>query len=109
MIALKKATGRNPDWQVDRFWQLVYHEQSDLTSFDNVYFDHTNTLQEIYITDDDVYLALAELDPKKAMGIDEIGSKILKNCALTLNTPVPILNLMIEHLLQTKCRPISLL
>ena len=68
------------------FFESVYHKQSHLTSSssDNVHFDTPNTLSEINITYHDVYLALTELDPNKAMGVDAIGPKVLKYCALAL-------------------------
>ena len=60
------------------FFESVYHKQSDLTSFDNIHFDTTNTLLEINITYNGVYLALVNLDPNKNMGIDVTSPKILK-------------------------------
>ena len=64
----------------NRFFESVYHKQSDLTSSDNVHFDTTNTLSEIIYHD--VYLALAELDPHKAMGVDAIGPVVLEYTGL---------------------------
>ena len=46
------------------------------------------TLSDIVISESDVYSALNSLDPSKAMGIDDIGPKILKHCALALYQPV---------------------
>ena len=43
------------------------------------------TLSDI---ESDVYFALNSLDPSKVMGIDDIGPKILKHCALALYQPV---------------------
>ena len=83
------------------------------------------------ITYHDVYLALAELDPNKALGVYAIGPKVLKYCALALYIPIHhlftlclsltsipyewkyialclFLNLVTEHLFQNY-RPISLL
>ena len=61
----------------NRFFESVYRKQSDLTSFDNVQFDTTNTLSEINITYHDVYSALVDLDPNKAMGsgVSRIGDR----------------------------------
>ena len=80
------------------FFESVYHKQSDLTSFDNVHIDTTNTLSEINITYHDVYSALVDLDPNKAMGIDAIGPKILKYCVLALYIPIHhLFNLCLSH------------
>ena len=42
------------------------------------------TLESINITDLEVYTALSKLDPTKACGIDGIGPKLLRSCALAL-------------------------
>ena len=49
----------------------------------------TSTLPDVYIgiSELDVYEALSTLDTSKAMGIDGIGPKILKRCALALYKP----------------------
>ena len=44
-------------------------------------------LQSINVSEADVYNALASLDPNKALGIDGIGPKILKNCSKSLFQP----------------------
>ena len=44
-------------------------------------------LSDISISECDVYTALASLDPQKSMGIDGIGPKVLKWCALALHKP----------------------
>ena len=48
------------------------------TSFSAV---HTNTLDNIFISSQEVYEALASLDPNKAQGIDYLSPKIWKTCA----------------------------
>ena len=45
-------------------------------------------LQKFTIAESDVYDALTSLNPTKAMGIDGIGPKILKSCALALYQPI---------------------
>ena len=40
------------------------------------------------ISESDVYNALSSLSPTKAMGIDAIGPKLLKHCALALYKPI---------------------
>ena len=46
------------------------------------------SLQSINISEADVYDALTSLDPNKALGIDGIGPKILKNCSESLFQPL---------------------
>ena len=43
---------------------------------------------DISISEYDVYDALVSLDPQKSMGIDGIGPKLLKHCALALHRPL---------------------
>ena len=45
-------------------------------------------ISDIGISESDVFEALSSLDPNKAMGIDGIGPKILKHCALALFKPL---------------------
>ena len=45
-------------------------------------------INEITISESDVYEALATLDPNKAMGIDGIGPNVLKFCATSLCGPI---------------------
>ena len=47
-----------------------------------------STLSDITITESDVYEGLISLNPVKAMGIDGIGPKILKHCALAPFKPI---------------------
>ena len=46
------------------------------------------TISDITISESDVYEALHSLNPAKAMGIDGIGPKVLKHCALSLYQPI---------------------
>ena len=46
------------------------------------------SISSILITTFDMYTALATLDPTKAMGIDGIGPRVLKFCALLLSQPL---------------------
>ena len=46
------------------------------------------SLSNIVFSESDVFTALTSLDPSKAMGIDCLGPKILKKCALALYQPV---------------------
>ena len=47
-----------------------------------------DSLQLIDISETEVYNALISLDPNKALGIDGIGPKILKNCSESLFQPL---------------------
>ena len=47
-----------------------------------------DSLQSIDISETEVYNALISLDPSKALGIDGIGPKILKNCSESLFQPL---------------------
>ena len=47
-----------------------------------------SSLGSIAITILDVFYALSSLDPSKALGINCIGPKVLKNCAIPFCTPV---------------------
>ena len=55
-----------------------------------------NYLAEISITIDEVYNALINLDPSKAIGYDGIGPRILKTCADCLSKP--LLHLFVKSL-----------
>ena len=47
-----------------------------------------STICDITISECDVYDALTSMNPTKAVGIDGIGPKVLKSCALALNQPI---------------------
>ena len=49
---------------------------------------HTNSIHSIYIEEDEVYSTLLSLDTNKATGIDGVGPKILKHCAMSLFQPL---------------------
>ena len=51
-------------------------------------------ISDITISEEAVYKALASLNPTKAMGIDNIGPKVLKICAASLTIPLHHLFLM---------------
>ena len=48
----------------------------------------TSALNNIFITESEVYNALISLDPNKSKGPDGIGPKILKHCALAVYQPI---------------------
>ena len=51
-------------------------------------FSDSSTLSDIGISELDVYESLSSLDITKAMGIDGIGPRVLKHCALALYKPI---------------------
>lgn len=55
---------------------------------------------ELSITEEDVFDALSSLDPSKAMGMDNIGPKVLCTCNLSAALP-PVSN-MPPHAYYTK-------
>ena len=48
----------------------------------------TSVLNNIFITESEVYNTLISLDPNKSKGPDGIGPKILKHCALAIYQPI---------------------
>ena len=48
----------------------------------------STVLNNILVSEVDVYDALVSLNPNKAMGVDCIGPKVLKTCAITLYFPI---------------------
>lgn len=67
------------------FFESVYSKESISPDFSSIpKSSQLETLDLINITDLDVYTALSELDPTKACGIDGIGPKVLRSCALAL-------------------------
>ncbi len=50
-------------------------------------------LSGVEVSELEVFKVLSALDPEKAMGIDGIGPRILRNCALALSPPL-------QHLFQ---------
>ena len=61
------------------------------------------TLSDISISELDVFKALSSLETSKAMGIDGIGPKVLKQCVLALYKPLHhlfLLSLLQQYLPQ---------
>ena len=58
----------------------------------------------ITISEHDTYKALSSLDPCKAVGMDDIGPKVLKGCAISLYKPFYYLYNLI---LQQHCLPLE--
>ena len=62
----------------------------------------TECLSDITISEEDVFQILSSLDPSKAMGIDHIGPRILKSCAVSLSGP---LSLLFQRCIDLACIP----
>lgn len=71
------------------FYSVFSSSNIDLPSdFDTIDSSMRSHIISITISEADVLNALTSLNPHKATGIDGIGPKILKNCALTLFKPI---------------------
>ena len=77
------------------FYSVFTQNFIDPNNIDNLTSDVPTPLTELDFTQYKVYSILASLDVTKATGIDGIGPRILKNCALSLCFPL--------HLLFKKC------
>ena len=75
-----------PIYSINSFSQFTLRGQPQplLTSHSHSH----SSLSSIAISISDVLDALSSHDPSKALGIDCIGPKVLKNCATALCTPV---------------------
>ena len=90
----------------NKFFYSVFTQSSfDIPPLDQLPQPQT-TLSDITITESDVYQGLISLNPVKAMGIDGIGPKILKHCALALFKPIHYLFVLsiTKHCLPTEWR-----
>ena len=79
----------------DQYFFSVFTRDSSSTPTISFSAVHTNTLDNISISSQEVNKALASLDPNKAQGIDCLSPKIWKTCA-------PYLSEFLCHL-YTKC------
>ena len=72
----------------NKFFHSVFTQSSfNIPPLDQLPQPHS-TLSDITITESDVYEGLISLNAVKAMGIDSIGPKVLKHCALALFKPI---------------------
>ena len=72
---------------LNSYFHLVFTTNSSpLPPSEDLHLPST-TVNDITITECDVYKALTSLDPTKAMGTDGIGPKLLKHCALAITEP----------------------
>ena len=68
------------------------YQQSTLSILDTFDFPHpTSNFTPISCSEERIYSLLNSLDPCKAAGIDDIGPKVLKSCALSLCRPICLL------------------
>ena len=72
----------------NRFFNSTFSSSSYVLPPDRCLPTPNSQLSHIDITPTDVYNALSNLDPTKAVSCDNIHLYILKNCAATLCTPV---------------------
>ena len=79
------------DFERASLFNTYFHSVFTKSSFVLPHMDQLplpqSILSDISISEYDVYTALASLDPLKSMGIDGIGPKLLKHCALALYRP----------------------
>ena len=72
----------------NQYFHSVFNQvNSDIPEPDNL-IPHPNPISHFEISEAEVYDALTQLDPTKAIGLDGIGPKILRSCALSLYQPL---------------------
>ena len=72
----------------NQYFHSVFNQvNSDISEPDNL-IPHPNPISHFEISEAEVYDALTQLDPTKAIGLDGIGPKILRSCALSLYQPL---------------------
>ena len=71
----------------DFFFSIFTNESSSIINLDSIPV-LSQSLSNISFSDGDVYEALINLKPNKAMGVDNIGPNILKSCASVLYKPL---------------------
>ena len=87
----------------NEYFHLVYQPRSIIpVSFNFSSFTPLPLLLcEVSYCKKDIFTILSSLDMSKAMGIDKIGSKLLKFCAISLYEPITLLLQKCIHLYQT--------
>ena len=78
------STNTNRATLFNTFFKSVYFKASESSIPISSHSTSQPSLEFINITDLEVYTALSKLDPTKACGIDGIGPKLLRSCALAL-------------------------
>ena len=72
----------------NQYFHSVFNQiNSDIPEPDSL-ISHPNLISHIKISEAKVYEALTQLDPTKAIGLDGIGPKLLRNCTLSLYQPL---------------------
>ena len=72
----------------NKYFSSIFTKDSSVLLEPPEYIHSTNCIENINISEDEVFEALTGLDPNKAMGIDNINPKILKYCASALVQPI---------------------
>ena len=78
------------------YFHSVFNHSSGSVNADEL-SDISNSLDNIIVSETEVFQALINLDPSKASGLDDIGPKILVSCASALCKPL-------HHLFNTSLR-----
>ena len=68
----------------NEYFESVYSKPTSNASHTHTLCSGTSVLNNIALSDTEVYTALSSLDPFKASGTDCIGPRILKTCSLAL-------------------------
>ena len=74
------TTDTNKALLYNDFFHSVYTNSSSTLPDMNTITSDVKPLQPFDISEVDVYNALVNFDPNKALGIDGIGPKVLKHC-----------------------------
>ena len=77
----------NKDLLFNKYFHSVFNSSSSPLHIID-FFDGAYDYSHLEISNQEVFEALSSLDPTKAMGIDGISSRFLKNCAIALYEPL---------------------
>ena len=93
-IVTLKSTSASTDQEKAELFNLFFHSvykpspsNSSLPASSGPTLSYPS-ISNISLTELDVFSALSSLDPTKSMGVDGIGPKLLKQCALALYIPL---------------------
>ena len=78
----------------NQYFHSIYqsYNHDTLANFDfHCTLSSSSLLQEFLCDEHEVFNILTSLDTSKATGVDSIGPKILKSCAISLYTPITLL------------------
>ena len=86
------STSASVDLEKAELFNQFFHSVFSTTTFTLPQISHlpihSNTLEEIDISESDILEALNSLDPSKAQGPDELGPSLLKHCSYALCAPL---------------------